>query len=252
MTVHLLGTGSADGGPDRTTTMLVVEHGPTTVLVDCGGDAVHRMLAVGLAPRELSAVVLTHEHPDHLAGFPLLVEKLWLQGREAPIDVYGLAPTLEKARALFAVFSTDGWEGLPEVRYHDVEAAPGAAVADLGGVAVTATPVDHPVPTIGLCFAAGGVRAAYSCDTAPAAAVVELARGADLLLHEATGSMPGVHSSPEEAARIAAEAGAGRLVLVHAPPDASDDGLAEARAAFAQTAWGWDGARIEVGGAGDG
>lgn len=249
MTVHLLGTGSADGGPDRTTTMLAVEHGATTVLVDCGGDAGQRMLAMGLAPEDLAAVVLTHEHPDHLAGFPLLVEKMWIRGRTDPIDVYGLAPTLAKARALFAVFSTDGWEGLPEIRYHDVEAAPGARVLDLGGVEVTATPVDHPVPTIGLCFAAGGVRLAYSCDTAPTAAVADLARGADLLIHEGTGSTPGVHSSPEEAARVAAEAGARRLVLVHAPPGASDDGLGAARAAFAETSWGWDGAQIEVGGA---
>ena len=247
MTVHLLGTGSAEAGPDRTTTMLVVEHGPTTVLVDCGGDAVQRMLAAGLAPEALSAVVLTHEHPDHVAGYPLLIEKLWLRGRRAPIDVYGLAPTLAKARALFAVFNTDGWDGLPELRYHEVEAAPGAAVADLDGVVVTATPVDHPVPTVGLRFEAGGACLAYSCDTAPTAAVVELARGADVLVHEATGSLPGVHSSPEEAAEIAARAGAGRLVLVHAPPGASDDGLGDARAAFAATSWGWDGASVEVG-----
>lgn len=246
MTVHLLGTGSADGGPDRTTTMLVVEHGATTVLVDCGGDAVHRMLAMDLRPKDLAAVVLTHEHPDHISGFPLLIEKMWLRGRKRPIDVYGLAPTLEKARALFAVFATDQWEGLPEIRYHVVDAEPGAPVVSLDGLEITATPVDHPVPTIGLRFKAGDTRLAYSCDTAPTAAVTDLARGAALLLHEGTGSLPGVHSSPEEAAQIAADAGAGRLVLVHAPPDATDDGLAEARATFAETSWGWDGAQIEV------
>ena len=247
ITVHLLGTGSADGGPDRTTTMLAVEHGAATVLVDCGGDAVHRLLASGLRPKDLSAVVLTHEHPDHISGFPLLVEKVWLRGRREPIDVYGLAPTLEKARALFSVFNTDKWEGLPEIRYHDVAPEPGAPVTTLDGLEITATPVVHPVPTIGLCFEAGGVRVAYSCDTAPTGAVVEMGRDADLLIHEATGSLDGVHSSPEEAAAIAAQAGAGRLVLVHAPPGVTDDGLGDARATFAETSWGWDGARIEVG-----
>lgn len=246
MTVHFLGTGSANAGPDRTTTMLAVEHEGALVLVDCGGDAVQRMLAAGLDPAALDAVVLTHEHPDHLAGYPLLIEKLWLMGRRDPLPVYGPAATLAKARALFAVFDTHHWADLPERHFHDVALEPGAPVVTVGALAVTATPVDHPVPTIGLRFEAAGRVLAYSCDTARCDAVVDLARGADLLVHEGTGALPGVHSSPEEAAGVAAEAGAGRLILVHAPRDASDDALGAARAAFAETAWGHDGDRVEV------
>ena len=48
------------------------------------------------------------------------------------------------------------------------------------------------------------------------------------------------------AGRGGARAGVGRLVLVHAPYDASDDGLAEARTRFTQTSWGHDGDRVEV------
>ena len=247
MTVYLLGTGSANAGPGRTTTMLAVEHGGRLVLVDCGGDAVHRMLACGLDPTAIDALVLTHEHPDHLAGYPLLVEKLWLMGRRDPIPVHGPAVTLAKAQALFAIFDTHKWAGLPERTFHEVALDAGAPVVTLGELAVTATLVDHPVSTIGLRFETPDATLAYSCDTAPCAAVVELARGADLLVHEATGSLAGVHSSPEEAADVAARAGARRLVLVHAPPDASDDGLAAARAVFAGTAWGEDGDRVEVG-----
>lgn len=227
--------------------MLAVEHGGRLVLVDCGGDAAYRMAAGGLNPVALDAIVLTHEHPDHISGYPLLLEKLWLMGRRDPLPIYGPAATLEKARALFAIFDTLKWTDLPERHFHPVEMRPGADVVTLDGLCVTATPVDHPVPTIGLRFETDDACLAYSCDTAPSDAVVDLARGADVLIHEATGSLAGVHSSAEEAARVAARAGVRRLVLVHAPVGAHDADLAEARATFAETVWGHDGERIDVG-----
>ena len=246
MTVHLLGTGSANAGPTRTTTMLAVEHGEALVLVDCGADAVQQMLRAGLDPTAVDAVILTHEHPDHISGYPLLLEKLWLLGRRQTIPVFGPAETLAKARRLFQTFNVRNWEGLPDRAFHEVPLDPGALVIDVAGLRVTSTPVDHPVPTIGLRFESSSATVAYSCDTAPADAVVALARGADLLIHEGTGSLPGVHSSPLEAARIAAEAEAPRLVLVHAPAGACDDDLAEARKILAATTWGEDGDRIEL------
>ena len=124
-------------------------------------------------------------------------------GRADPIPVYGPEATLAKARALFSVFDTGKWDGLPDRAFHAVEMRPGSAVLDLGPLAVTASPVDHPVPTIGLRFEAADRAVAYSCDTAACDDVVALAQGADLLIHEATGSLPGVHSSAVEAADVA-------------------------------------------------
>ncbi len=244
MTVHFLGTGSANTSADRTTTMLAFEAQRTYFLVDCGGDAVQRLLAAGLEPATIGAVVLTHEHPDHVSGFPLLIEKLWLAGRRAPIPVYGLPRTLEVARGVFALFDTGGWDDMPPIEYHAIEAAEGAAVFERGPFRVTASPVFHPVPTVGLRVEADGVTVAYSCDTSPCDSVTRLAAGAEVLIHEATGHLPDVHSSAEEAAACAAEAGAGRLVLVHLPPVLPS--LAEARSVFPETAWAADGDRIEV------
>ena len=246
MTVYLLGTGSANAGPSRTTTMLAIAHGDRTVLVDCGGDAALQLQLAGLDPAELDAIILTHEHPDHISGYPLLLEKLWLMGRREPIPIYGPAPTLEKASRLFTTFNTENWHGFPGRLRHEVTMEAGALVFSLDGLSVTATPVDHPVPTIGLRFETDRGVVAYSCDTAPTEAVVELARDADLLIHEGTGSLPGVHSSPQEAARIAAEAGARRLVLVHAPVVTDEASLEEARAIFPETSWGNDGDRIDL------
>jgi len=237
MTVHLLGTGAATSDPHRTTTMLAFEEGTTSFLVDCGGDAVQRMLMAGLDPAAIDAVILTHEHPDHIGGFALLIEKLWLLGRRAPIPIYGPAPTLELARTIFDLYDTHQWDGLPEREWHPVEMTSLAPVFERGPFRVTAAPVDHPVPTIGLRIETVSSTVAYSCDTSPCNAVLELARNADLLIHEGTGALPGVHSSPEEAAEAAAAANVGRLLLVHIPVGVTDEDLADARTIFAQTEW---------------
>ena len=135
--------------------------------------------------------------------------------------------------------------GVPAIAYHEIEPAEGAAVFERGPFRVTASPVQHPVPTVGLRVEADGMTVAYSCDTAPCDAIERLARGADLLVHEATGHLPGVHSSAEEAAQCAARAGAARLVLVHLPPVLPD--LTGPLVIFPVTDWAEDGGRIEVG-----
>ena len=247
VTIHFLGTGASVSDIDRTTTMLAFEEDGRYFLVDCGADAVRELLRCGLDPVRVSAVVLTHEHPDHISGYALLVEKMWLLGRRAAIPFYGPESALRVARTCFSAYATDRWEGLPEREHHVVEETEGALVFEDDTFRVTACPVDHPVPTVGLRVeSASGAVVAYSADTALCPAVARMSQGASVLVHEATGSQPGVHASAQEAAEIAREAGVDRLVLVHIPPGASDDDLASARAVFAHTDWAGDGQRIEV------
>lgn len=244
-TLHLLGTGAALSSPERTTSMLALAD-ESVVLVDCGGDVIQRLLACGLDPDRIGLLVITHEHPDHVSGFPLFMEKIWLAQRRRPIPVCGPRPALRVARKIFETFDTSGWKGMPTIDWREVRLEEGAEVWEDDEWRLTASPGKHSVPVIGVRAEArrsGGV-AAYSSDTERAEAIVRLARGADLLVHEATGGMGG-HTSATGAAGVAREAEARRLVLTHLPPSIPEDDLERARGIFPGLEVGTDGARCD-------
>ncbi|TVR98676.1 MAG: MBL fold metallo-hydrolase, partial [Trueperaceae bacterium] len=128
--------------------MLAVEADAGVLLIDCGGDAAQRLRAHGLDPAALAGIIVTHEHADHVAGFPLLLERMWLGGRRAPVDVYGIEPSIAQARRLHEAFDTSAWPGYPSVRYHAFTQDEGAPVLDGFGLRVTAAPGTHSVPSV--------------------------------------------------------------------------------------------------------
>ncbi|MFP4227705.1 MAG: MBL fold metallo-hydrolase [Salinivenus sp.] len=242
--VHLLGTGAAISDPHRTTTMLAVTDDrspPRTLMVDCGGDALQRLQQCGPSIDSVSGLVITHAHMDHVSGFPLLMEKVWLDGRDRPLPVMGIEPALAQARRSWDAFEPvhAGWDGIPPIDWRPVDEAAGATVWDEAPWTVTAAPVPHgDTPTVGLRFEHDptGRVLAYSCDTSgPADSVVERAADADILIHEANGGPSENHSTAAEAAQVADQAGVDRLVLVHLPPGDKSEELRRARQIFPHT-----------------
>lgn len=221
LTVHLLGSGSSYNTGRRLTTALAIEADSDVVVVDCGSNTARALAAAGLPLDRVQGLILTHEHPDHTVSFPLFMQQLWLAGRNRALPVHGPAPALDVARRLWGQYDTSGWDDLFDVTYHDVALEAGAALDMSVSVQIVAAPTQHSVPGIGLRMATpDGSVFAYSSDTAPAPAIVDLAHNADLLIHEATGEHSG-HSSGADAGRVASEANASRLVLVHLPGTAA-------------------------------
>lgn len=243
-TLHLLGTGAAFSDAGRTTTMLAICSDRSSVVIDCGGDVVQRLLAQNIDLGTIDAVIVTHEHADHVSGFPLMMERLWLAGRDRALDVYGIASAVAQVRRIHDAFDVSQWPGYPEIRYHVIEHVPAAVVLECENWRVLSTPGDHPVPVVALRVEdlVGGGVLTYSCDTERSQGVERLAAESDILVHEATGAGPG-HSSATDAAGVATRAGARKLVLVHIAPHADDDGQLgeEARRGFPHAVVGVDG-----------
>lgn len=218
----------------------------SVVVVDCGGDVVHRLLAGGVDLDRIALLILTHEHPDHIAGFPLFMEKIWLAQRRRPLPVRGPKAALAQARRIFETFDTSGWKGLPAIEWGEIPLEEEATVWEDESWRITASPGKHSVPVIGLRVEdrRDGGRAAYSADTERTSGFERLARGVDLLVHEATGDFAG-HTAAGDAAAVAQAAGAQRLVLVHLPPGFDGRELEIARAVFPRTEIGSDGGRFE-------
>lgn len=246
----LLGTG---GGPrPRKATSApaqVVLVNDIPYVVDCGDGVARQLVSAGVPLPSLRHIFITHHHSDHNADYGNLIWLAWAAGLRTRVDVWA-PPPVEKMTRLFLemnAFDIDtriADEGrvplAPLVHVHELTQA-GTVMQD-ENVKVTAALVDHPpvVPAFAFRFDAADRSIVISGDTARSDALVKLAQGADVLVHEAL-YVPAVdrlvarvpnattlkkhiidsHTAVEDVARVAQAAGVKTLVLSHLVP--SDD-----------------------------
>ncbi len=218
--------GSANAVPDalHANTHLLIQEGARGILVDCPGNPLVKLKQIGQSLDGLSDIILTHFHPDHVSGVPLLLMDLWLSGRQLPLTIHGLTDTLDRMEVMMNLFNWQSWPGFFQVNFHRLPIMASAGVLMDDDFVITASPVQHLIPTVGIRidFQQSGKAVAYSSDTEPCQNVADLAQNADILIHESAGRLKG-HSSPDQAGDVARKAGVRALYLIHYPTDTDPD-----------------------------
>ncbi len=237
--VILLGTGAALNDAERENTYMVVRGEQSTILVDCAGSPTQRLLKIGVPLERLSHVILTHHHPDHIYGLSVLLLDLWLDGRKDVLHIHGLAETLRAVKSIMHAFEWERWRehGFFPVEFHRIPPKPIEWGCKIPEFSIASAPTKHLLPTIALRFVSTASKRAiaYSSDTMVTEQVVNLAKGAFMLFHEATTADEPLigHSSARQAGSQAQRAGVKKLVLVHLPPNGDVKALrAAAESAF--------------------
>lgn len=229
--VIILGASNAIPTRDSENTHMVIVGDERTVLVDSVSNPILRLEQAGLDFNELTDIIVTHFHPDHVSGVPLLLMDMWLMGRKKPLNIYGLHYTLDRVEGMMGFYNWSEWPEFFPVVFHRLPSREMTTVLDCPDFTIHASPVHHMIPNIGLRieFNQSKKTMAYSCDTEPCEEVARLSAGVDVLVHEATGAEPG-HSSAAQAGEAATKAEVGRLLLIHYPTGrfAKGDPVAEA------------------------
>ncbi len=215
MQLTVLGCAGTFPGPDSPCSSYLVEHDGFRLVVDLGAGALGQLQRhIGLL--DVDAIYVSHLHSDHCIDLVAYsyARRYHPDGAAPVLPVYG--PTGTRDRILGS-YEAPPSHGLEEV--YDFREVP-VGVQVVGPFTITTTRSNHPVECHAMRIEAGGRSLTYSGDTGECAGLVELARGTDLFLCEASwadsaANPPGVHLSGREAGEHAEQAGAHRLLLTH-------------------------------------
>lgn len=219
MRLTIVGSGTSQPQPETPASGLLIETDSTAVLVDCGQGIIRELMAYR-DPRELDAIVIGHMHADHYIDLISLRYLLpWEGVASAHIPV--LLPPGGKARLDALASAISERPNFFDDAFSVIEYDPTHRI-HVGDLTVGFVAGQHYVPAWG-CLVTGpdGARIAISGDTGPSDGFVAAARGADVVVAEATLANSAFddprrgHLTAEEAIEMADRAGAPRVVLVH-------------------------------------
>ena len=293
LTVTFLGTSAARPTVERNVSGLAIHREGETMLFECGEGTQRQMMRYGVS-FALSEIFFTHFHADHFLGVIGLIRTLGLQGRPEPLLLYGpkgakkvlgeamklgvervpfpieiteLKPgeAVKKPDYEIQAFTTEHGGGGVSIGYalreherrgrFDVEKAKAAGIPE-GPLWGKIAKGEMPGPEGVVGPARPGRLVVFTGDTRPSASVIDAAKGADLLIHEATfgeeekdRAKDTGHSTAKEAAQVALAAGVKKLMMCHVSARYSmsaDELVREAREVFPNASVAKDGMEVDV------
>ncbi|MCQ1536677.1 MBL fold metallo-hydrolase [Methanosarcina sp. KYL-1] len=220
MEITFLGTGVAIPQKGRVQSGVLVELEEKPLLIDCGSGVLNRILETGVPHTKIDTVLLSHLHLDHVADLLCLIKANWLQGK-TDMRIYGPEGTDDWFTGLLGLYEYIE----EEVDVKVLEYASGDEFVPEGfDCEISCAAAAHSVPTLAYRVTSGEGDFVYSGDTEPCRDVLDLAAGADLLIHECsfpTGMKVTNHTTPATLAEMLEEYRdeIGSLCLTHFYPE---------------------------------
>jgi ribonuclease BN (tRNA processing enzyme) len=226
--VRFVGSGDAfgSGGRFQACILLYAPGQDSDVLLDCGASSLVALKQQRQDPNRIGLVLVSHLHGDHFGGLPFLILDGQFGHRTRPLHVAGPAGVGERVQAAMEVLfpgSTGVRRRFP-IHFHELTDRQPLRF-DLGpaGLVVVPFAVVHAsgAPALGLRVAWQGHTIAYTGDTEWTEALVELARGADLLIAEGYTHQRRIrfHLDVGSLQRHAGRLAARRVILTHLSAD---------------------------------
>jgi ribonuclease BN (tRNA processing enzyme) len=191
------------------------ERNKSSILLDCGFTAPPSFWKSCQDPDDLDAIWISHFHGDHFFGLPALLARFWEMKRRKPLVILGQC-AIEKIalQTLELAYSSLQDRFAYDIRFQTVE--PGEVV-QAAGMTWRSAVNGHPQRDLAVRIETGGKSLFYSGDGLPTDETLRLARGADLVIHEAyrlDTDTPG-HGNVMNCIDFARMAKARSLALVH-------------------------------------
>lgn len=218
MRLTVVGCAGSFPGPDSPASCYLVEHAGRRILLDLGNGAFGALQRYADV-YDVDGVALTHLHADHCMDMTsyYVARKYRPEGPAPAIPVLGPAGSADRMARAYDLPPEQGMHGEFAFRDH-------VGDTEVGPFRITTARVNHPIEAYAIRVEAGGRSLVFSGDTGESDALVDLSRGADLALYEASflsryrDVPPNLHLTAAQAADHAKRAGVGRLVLTHLVP----------------------------------
>lgn len=230
--VTFIGTGSAFTTRRRTNIALLVRHGGSSLLIECGPAILFQLDQANSAPNQIDYLFISHRHGDHILGLPMFLLMCSLGGASKSVTILGNQDVIRAGQELTHVAYPELDQRLDDVTWTDMPIDAPHRMQLKPSLKLSTLPTRHsqnaPVLALRLDFQESGHSLVYTGDTVYNEEIAEFAVGCDLLIHEANFSEtlhPGVkaegygHSTVRQAARTAAQAQCDILALVHLASD---------------------------------